>query len=332
MFASLIAAALIAAAPSPSPVPTSPPGTGPLTPTAPIAVPRRPGNFDYMNVDAGYRRLLVAHAGNNSLAIVDIAGGAVLQQVDLGEDAGGAGVAVDVRDGKYFVGAANDHVVDVNRKNMVLQAYITTPGPVDAIALDTKSGMLYADEDGGTHIFVINAKSDKLVATIPIAASPEYIVYDPASDRIYQNIKPAPSSVAVVDPSSNAVTASWPLAPAANVHGLAVDSDSERLFSVGGNGVLAVIDIKTGTVLTTVQVAPRVDQIAFDPGNKRVYCPSGTGVMSVVQETDTGATLLANVAVPTHTHTVAVDPNTHDVWISFGAADGDYVERLTASP
>jgi DNA-binding beta-propeller fold protein YncE len=332
MFASIVAAALLAAAPSPSPVPTTPLATGPLSPNTPISVPRRPGSFDYMNVDAGYRRLLVAHAGNSTLAIVDMDGGAVLQQVDLGDDAGGAGVAVDVHDGKYFVGAANDHVVDINRKNMVLQAYITTPGPVDAIALDTKSGMLYADEDHGTHVYVINAKSDKLVATIPIAASPEYVVYDPASDRIYQNLKPAPSSVAVIDPSSNSVSASWPLAPAANVHGLAVDSDSGRLFSVGANGVLAVIDIKTGAVLTTVQVAPRVDQIAFDPGNKRIYCPSGTGVMSVVQETDAGATLLANVAVPTHTHTVAVDPTTHAVWISFGAPDGDYVEKLTANP
>jgi DNA-binding beta-propeller fold protein YncE len=341
-----IAAAIATTAPAPAPtamassapaampasVPTSVPGSGPLTAEAPIAIPRKPGSFDYMNVDAGYQRLLVAHSGNDALAIVDMVSGTVLQQVDLGEDAGGAGVAVDVRDGKYFVGAHNDHVVDINRKNMVLQAYITTPGPVDAIAFDSKNDSIYADEDNGSHIWVIDAKSDKLVATIALPAAPEYIDYDPVSDRVYQNIKPAPSSVLAIDPAANAIVATWPVAPAENVHGLAIDGASGRVFSVGANGELAVVDIKTGTVLTTVDVAARVDQIVFDPGNRRVYCPSGTGVMSVVQETDDGAVLLGNVAIPRHTHTATVDPVTHAVWISFGASDSDYVEKLTASP
>src|SRR5262249_27311775 len=103
-------------------MPASAAGTGPLTAQPPTAVQRKPGFFDYMTVDAQYRRLLAAHPGNDQLAIVDMDSGAVLAQVDLGSKAGGYGVAVDVRDGKYFVGTAADKVVDINRKNMVLQA------------------------------------------------------------------------------------------------------------------------------------------------------------------------------------------------------------------
>lgn len=319
-------AALPASAEPTSPGSTS---TGSLTASPPIAVPRKPGFFDYMAVDVKYRRLLAAHAGNDQLSIVDMDAGAVLQQVDLGDGAGGAGVAVDARDGKYFVGTAANKVVDVNRKNMVKQADIGLPGPVDALAFDPDNDTLYADEDGGTHVWAINGKTDKLVATIPVPGAPEYVDYDSVTKRIYQNIKPAPSMVLAIDPATNTVTAQWPVAPATRVHGLAIDEASGRVFTIGINGKLDLIDVKTGAVAATVDVEGRVDQIAFDPGNKRVYCPSGTGVMSIVQETDTGASVLGTIAVPRGTHSVAVDPKTHAVWISYGASDNDYVQKLT---
>jgi len=335
-FVSAAAVALLAAAPpapapsaAPSPSATPPPGSGALVASPAIQVPRRPGFFDYMTVDGEYRRLLVAHAGSDQLAIIDVDAGTVIQTVDLGRNTGGAGVAVDVRDGKYFVGTAADRVVDVNRKSMVLQQYITLPGPVDGIAFDPKNDTLYADEDHGTRLWAINGKSDRLVATIALPGSPEYVDYDPVSNRIYQNIEPVPSMVLSVDPDSNTIVARWPVEPAEKVHGLAIDGASGRVFSVGANGKLAVVDVRSGLVITTVDVASRVDQIAFDAATRRVYCPSGSGVLTVVQETDAGANVLDTITVPRGTHTLAVDPKTHDVWISFGAPDGDYVEKLT---
>jgi len=329
------AAILCGAAPNPTPTPapspaaTVPPGAGALIASPPVNVPRKPGFFDYMTVDGDYRRLLVAHASSDQLAIIDVDAGSVIQAVDLGNNTGGFGVAVDVRDGKYFVGTAANRVVDINRKNMVLQQYITLPGPVDALAFDPKNDTLYADEDHGSRLWAINGKSDKLVATIALPGVPEYVDYDAVSNRIYQNIKPAPSMVLAIDPGSNSVAARWPVAPAENVHGLAIDGASGRVFSVGLNGKLAVVDVKTGAIIATVDVAGRVDQIAFDPATKRVYCPSGSGVLTVVQETDSGASVLDTITIPRGTHTIAVDPKTHDVWISYGAPDGDYVEKLT---
>jgi len=329
------AAILCGAAPNPTPTPapsptaTVPPGAGALIASPPVNVPRKPGFFDYMTVDGDYRRLLVAHASSDQLAIIDVDAGSVIQAVDLGNNTGGFGVAVDVRDGKYFVGTAANRVVDINRKNMVLQQYITLPGPVDALAFDPKNDTLYADEDHGSRLWAINGKNDKLVATIALPGVPEYVDYDAVSNRIYQNIKPAPSMVLAIDPRSNSVAARWPVAPAENVHGLAIDGASGRVFSVGLNGKLAVVDVKTGAIIATVDVAGRVDQIAFDPATKRVYCPSGSGVLTVVQETDSGASVLDTITIPRGTHTIAVDPKTHDVWISYGAPDGDHVEKLT---
>ena len=43
-----------------------------------------------------------------------------------------------------------------------------------------------------------------------------------------------------------------------------------------------------------------------------------------------GAVLLGNVAVPPRAHTIAVDPKTHAVWISYGTPQDSHLLRLVA--
>jgi hypothetical protein len=71
------------------------------------------------------------------------------------------------------------------------------------------------------------------------------VIYDPASDRIFQNIK-SNDSLLVIDPGSNTVRQHWKTTPAKKPHGLAIDSATKRLFCAGQNGKLAVIDATSG--------------------------------------------------------------------------------------
>jgi DNA-binding beta-propeller fold protein YncE len=295
-----------------------------LTAQQPVLLQRAPGSFDYLNFDDQLRRMLAAHTGSRTFDVVDVNNSEVLRQEAVGE---GHGVALDVKDGKYFVGTSRPPaVIVVNRKFMVKDDQIPAGGPIDAIAFNPKNGMLYADR-GDQSVVVIAAKSNKVYTTIPIGGDLEYIVYDPVTDRVYQNVE-STNSIAVIDPNTNRVVATWPIAPATSPHGLAVDSATHRLFSAGANGKLAVVDATSGAVITSVDISPNVDQIAFDPGLRRVYCASGLGVLSVVQETASGAEHLADITVPRRTHSVTVDPTTHAVWIAYGAPDNDYAMKL----
>jgi DNA-binding beta-propeller fold protein YncE len=306
--------------------------TPPLAPQLPIALPRAPGFFDYMEIDDQYRRLLVAHTDSRTLDIIDLKSETLARQVEVGE---GHGIAVDVKDGRYFVGTSRPQfIVDVQRKYMVKQNQVPMAGPIDAVALDTKSDKLYADRSDNGQIVVMDVRTRQIDANIEVGGSLEFIVYDPVSDRIYQNVT-STGRVAVIDPNTNSIVASWAAAPAGQLRGLAVDGATHRLFSAGANGKLAVIDTTTGELLGAVDIAPGVDQVAFDASTKRLYCASGTGELSVVSETDAGAESLGDITVPRHAHTVAVDPTTHNVWISYGAPDNDYVMKLvpvTPSP
>lgn len=301
-----------------------------LTPQTPIMVQRTPGTFDYLEVDNLYRRLLVAHTGSRTLDVIDLNNNNVLRQESVGD---GHGIAVDVKDGKYFVGTSRQaFVVVLGRKFMVKDDQIPAGGPIDAIALDSKTGMLYADRASDNQIVIISAKTNKVYWSMRVGGGVlEYIVYDPVSDRIYQNVE-STGEVLVIDPNANKLIAAWSAAPATQLHGLAVDGATHRLFTAGDNGKLSVMDTNTGAVIATVDIPASVDQIAFDAGRKRLYCASGIGLLSVVQETDTGAEHVADIPVPRRTHSVAVDPTTHAVWIAYGADDNDYVMKLIPPP
>jgi DNA-binding beta-propeller fold protein YncE len=301
------------------------PTPAPLLAKPAITVPRAPGSFDYLNVDVDRHYLLAAHAGTKTLDVFKLDTGVLLKQILVGMS---RGVVVDVKDRKFFVSTNDGILAVVDRDNLVLNDKVTLPGPGDALAFDPKNGTVYIDEGGGTHIFTVNARTNKPGPVVTIPEDPEFINYDPATDKIYQNIV-STNSVVVVDPATNSVIATWSTLPATAPHGQAIDSQTGRVFAVGTNGILVALDIKTGALVAQAQVAPRVDQIVFDPGTLRIYCASGTGVVSVVQETTAGLTALGDVVVPEHAHTLTVDPTLHNVWIAYGGTHDDFIMQLT---
>ena len=300
-------------------------GKAPLVPHPPVTVPGGPGGFDWMLVDRAQNRRYATHGGTKTLTVLDLNTGAV-RNVAAGDV---AGVAVDAPDGKVFTGGADQKVVVLDNKTLAKIGEIAVTGPVDDIKYDPKNGRVYAAHDDGAEDWVIDAKTEKIVGTVAIPGAPEAFAYDAGTGRLYQNIKPA-DCVDVIDPATDRVVATWPTAPAKSPHGLVIDPATGRLFSAGGNGMLAVLDLKTGKVVASAAIAPGTDQIAFDARRRRIYCAS-RGFVSVVQETAGGVRSLGDVPSARGAHTLALDPATGDVWISYGGASGSYLQRYTSA-
>lgn len=297
-----------------------------LTAQPPVVVPGGPGHFDWMAIDMQRGRVLAAHPGTGTLAVLSLNGSTAVQQVKTGPV---QGIAIDNADGKYFVGGTDTQVVTIlNSQTLDKTGEIKVTGPVDAMIFEPKHRMVYADNDDGTTVWMIDPKADKITGTVTVAGAPEEIKYDPVTDRLYQNIKPA-NCVQVIDPVSHTVTATWPTAPATGPHGLVVDGKAHRLFAAGSNGKLVAINTRTGKVIGSVDIARGADQIAIDPAMKRIYCACGSGAISVVEETADGVALLGNVPSPAGTHTLAVDPKTHAVWVCYADSHDSYLMEYT---
>jgi len=296
----------------------------------PVVVPRANGFFDYMLVDAERRRLIVSHTGSQSVAFIDVASGKLQRQLYIGTT---HGIAIDAHDERYYIGTSGaTHIIAVvDRRTLRLVATISMPVPIDALTFDDRRGMLYADEDNGDTIWVIAARTNQVVARIRTPQDSDKADYDHATDRFYQNFTTI-NAMLVIDPQSHATLARWSTLPARKPHGLAVDSKAGIVYAAGVNGALVALDIHTGRRVATAAITKNVDQIALDTRRRRLYCASGDGQLSVVDVRTPHIALIATIAVPRGAHTVALDPQTGAVWLSYGTEHDDYVMRLTPSP
>jgi len=256
---------------------------------------------------------------------VDLASGRLERQIYL---AGFPhGIAIDERRGLYLVATSGEpQVVAIDRQHLRIKKTVRMPGPVDALVLDVKRDRIYADEDNGQRIWVLDPDL-RVVVTIATPQDSDKVEYDLHTDRLYQNFTTIDSTL-VIDPARNEILARWSTLPARRPHGLAIDRTRGVLYVAGANGWLVATDVVTGRLLASVRIAPNVDQIALDAKRRRLYCASGDGYISVLDVSRREPTLLANITVPHGAHTLAVDPSSGDVWISYGTERDDYIMRL----
>ena len=295
-----------------------------LKPNEPIEIAGAHGKFDFLEIDEKNGRLLAAHAGNSTLDVFDAKDGRLIRSIKTGaiQDA-----AIDSAGRAYYA------AISAERKLLTLDSATfevigETPlgGPADLAVFCPKNHTVYVGHDDAPEIWAVDTVARKVVATIPIPEGPEGIVYDEANNRVYAASKSG-DAVIVIDPTSNKAVASWPTFPAKKPHGVALDAKGNRLFVAGGNGELAALDLKSGKLADSVEIAEKVDEIGFDESLKRIYCASGTGVLFIVDAT---GSLTPLGSVPTHkgTHSVAVNLVTHAVWIAYAEGERSFIQRF----
>jgi DNA-binding beta-propeller fold protein YncE len=271
------------------------------------------GKFDFLRVDPNRNRLLAAHVQDGTSDFIDLKSHSLIARVKVG---GAVDTAMDVDSKFYYVSVQDSQRVAVLDAATLKEVNsIKTAGPTDAIIYEPKNHRLYVTHDEGADVWVIDPQAAKVVTGVAIPGVPESIVYDPSTDRIYLNIK-TKDVVAVIDPAANAVIAQWPTAPAIRPHGLALDAASHRIFSAGANGKLVAIDTTSGAASGSVDIAPKVDQIAFDAAGGLLYC-AGTDKMSVVRVSGAKLSRLGELATAPTARNVAVDPATRAVWTTY---------------
>jgi DNA-binding beta-propeller fold protein YncE len=286
------------------------------------------GGFDYVTVDSTRRKVYAAHGGGGGLLVADADTGNVLGIVPVGDMAGSA---VDPATGHVFTGNGDSKSVsEVDPVAMTVLRTVIVDGPVDAIAYDAQLGRIYADEDDGTRIFVIDVKTFKQIATISLPGhKPEYIQVDPETHDIYQNIA-SDNEIAVIDPKSMKVRNIIKTPQLQNNHPLQYDATHHVLFAAGENNVLAVYD-RSGKLLYQVPYPGRVDQCDWEPSRGWLACAGG-GIVLYSFDGTSAPKLLDNRPVAPGVHTTAIDPLSGTIWVVSGSRDsstGAFIQGFT---
>ncbi|MDQ2865929.1 MAG: YncE family protein [Candidatus Eremiobacteraeota bacterium] len=290
----------------------------PLIPAMPPQTLDSKGGFDYVTVDSVNRRVYAAHGGAGSLLIVNADTGRVIGEVKIGDMAGSA---VDPANGHVFTGDGDGKAIsEVDPVALKELHRLSVGGPVDAIQYDAANGRIYADEDDGTRMFVVDAKTFTLIKTIKLPGhKPEYFQVDPTTHDVYQNIA-SDSEIAVIDPAKLAVTRTIATPELTNNHPLQLDAAHGALFAAGENGKMSVYST-SGTQLATAAFPGRVDQCDLDARHGVMAC-FGSGITYWSFDGVHAPRMLAQLALSHGVHTGAIDPSTGDIWTVWDDAGG----------
>ena len=310
-------------------LPQGPPPAAP--PAAPHAAPYRvlqtfhvggDGAWDHLTVDGKARRLYVPHATH--VLVLDADTGAKVGEI--ADTAGVHDVALATALGKGFTSNGKTDtttVFDLAKGTTI--ATVKTGRRPSTLAYDPVRQRVYVANPGGESVTVIAADSLETVGTVALGGKPEALVAD-ADGRVFATVEDT-NEIVGVDPNKLAVEQRFKVAPGKGPAGVAIDAAHQRLFAICHNGLMVVLDSKSGAVLATPAIGRRGYSVAFDADLGYVLTANSDGTLTVVATRgDKPFTVVQTLTTTAGARTLALDTTTHRVYLptaEFAAAGAD---------
>ena len=269
------------------------------------------GGWDYLSVDSAARRLYVSHQSH--VVVVDADSNKVVG--DIPDTPGVHGIAVAADLGKGFIsnGRGNNVTVfDLKTLKPIGEKVATGENP-DDITYDKGSARVFVFNGRSKSATVIDAKSDKVAATIPLPGKPEFAVAD-GKGHVYNNLEDT-SEMVEIDAAKATVIKKFSLSPCDGPSGMAYDAKDRRLFSVCSNRVMVVVDPDAGKVVASPAIGAGSDGVVFDPGPGYAMSANGDGTLTIVAQNSGKWDVLENIATERAARTIALDDKTHKVFL-----------------
>jgi YVTN family beta-propeller protein len=272
-----------------------------------------PDRWDYVMFDAASHRVYVAHG--SEVSVVDGRSGEIVGTI--GEFPGGThGIGIAMANGRGYTddgkaGAATSF----DLKTLKTQKATPTAPDADGIDFDSASGHIFVINGDSGSITVIDPATDAALTTIKVGGGLEFGQPD-GKGKFYVD-GAENSEIVRIDTKSNAVDARWPIAACKRPHGLALDTETRRVFASCANGVMLAVDADSGKVIANLPIGQYTDFAAFDPVRKRVFSSNGDGTLSIYQEKDpNNFVALPTVTTQPSARTMALDPETGRLFVA----------------
>ena len=290
------------------------------------------GGWDYLVADAQNRRLYVTRGSH--VMVFDMDRDSLIG--DIPNTPGVHGVALARNLSRGFTSNGRDSsltVFDLKTLQVEKVVRITGRNP-DAIAFDPATNRVFALNGASHDASVVDANTLEQVGSIDLGGKPETGQPD-GKGMLYVNIEDK-SEVVAVDTKTMQVKARYPLAPCEEPTGMARDAARGRLIVGCGNKLMAVMDEKTGKIITTIPVGEGVDASGFDPATQLAFTSNGEGTLSVIRENADGTfTSVATIPTQRGARTMMLDEKTHRIYLStasFGPAPAPTADRPRPRP
>ena len=270
------------------------------------------GNWDYLIVDQAARRLYVSHG--TKVDVLDIDSLTVVGSIP--KTPGVHGIAIAPEFGRGFVSNGQASTVTIfDLKTLKPIADVPSDQKPDAIIYDPATSRVFAFNGGSNSATAIDAATGKVAGTVNLEGGPEFAAAD-GNGFVFDNLEDE-NLLLKINSRELKVEQRWPTAPCASPSSMAMDRANRRLFLGCRSRVMAVVNAEDGQVIATLPIGDHVDATAFDPETKLIFNSNGDGTITVIHEDSPDKySFVETVKTVPRTKTMALDPNTHRLFLS----------------
>lgn len=268
------------------------------------------GGWDYLNLDPASGALFITRGSH--VMVVDPSSGKQLADITGLEGIHGTAFA----DGRAYIteGGANRLAV-IDSRSFAKLGQIPVGSRPDGVLFEPVSKRVFTFNAASNDATAVDTASGKVVGTVALGGKPEAAM-DDGKGTIFVNIENK-SELVAFDAATLAVKAHYPLAPCKSPSGGAVDAAHGLVFSGCDNGMIAVTNMNTGKVVTTIPIGDGVDANRYDPATGLVFSSNGeSGTLTIAHEDSPGKfTVLDNLPTASGARTMELDPRSHTVFV-----------------
>jgi YVTN family beta-propeller protein len=266
--------------------------------------------WDAITLDGTNKHLFITHGDH--VVVLSSADYSKAGDIPGVEGAHQVAVAADLGKGYATAGKLNAVIV-FDAASLNVTGKIAVGIKPDGVVYDIRTHRVFVFNADSNSATVIDVRSGTVDGTVPLGGKPEFAVADGAG-HIFDNIEDT-SEIVEIDARKMDVIHRWKLAPCESPSGIAIDRLRGRLFAACENQMLAVMDAKTGKVITTIPTGKGADGAAYDPVTRNVFVPLGEGLLEVIAQSN-GDQYKVLTRLPTKlgARTIEIDPAAHRIF------------------
>ena len=233
-----------------------------------------------MAIDLLRQRLFVAELGNDSVGIVDLKNRKLIHTISGLNEPQGVGY-VSSMETLYIANARDGSVRAFLGADYAAAGKVDLGDDADNIRVDTTTNQVIVGYGKGG-LAVIDSKTFRKIADIPLGAHPESFQLDPDSNQIFVNL-PDAHTIAVVDRQTGKRTATWLITIAGGNFPMALYPNAGQVLTIFRSPAkLGVFSIKDGALLASPDICGDADDLFVDAKRKRLYISCGDGFLDAL--------------------------------------------------
>ncbi len=267
-----------------------------------------PGWWDYIAVNN--HKLYVSHG--TQVNILNEETGDSIGIIANTEGVHGIAFINELNRGYTSNGRINNITVFDLTTNAIITQIGTGKNP-DAICYDSFLKKIITCNGSSKDLSVIDPLTNKVVATISLSGKPETAVPD-GKGKLYVNIEDK-NEIAEVDLKNYIVVHHWPIAPGDGPTGLAMDTETRRLFA-GCDKLLMIVNADNGKIIDQLTIGEGCDGVAFDEKRKMIFTSNGEGNITAIKEKSANDfKVKQTITTKRGARTITIDPEKHTLFL-----------------